>query len=140
MKVPGKNRLVNLGRPCLYNEPMPKISVTLTPQHIELAQLIGGGNCSFGVRRAVKITRSSCDWINYITYFVQDVDYVYSNKMKVTRITISDELLIKVRGFANSSSEGIRMCLELFGYKHAYIDPEFAKKLDLIKRGLYEQK
>lgn len=132
----GENTTV--GRPCIYPKPMKQFAVDLTPGHVELAKLIGNGNISSGIRKALDIVGSDTSlWSRYIKNMSEFDTSKYISEKTTIRITLSDGLIKLAREETGSANEGIRRALEV--YYDGASGCIYSEKLDKIRRGLYGQ-
>lgn len=144
------------GRPRLYPSIMSEFSANLTPKHIEMAKLIGDGNCSKGIRIALlrhgrtSAVYAQARWDQYLREISRSVVQRYAQRKLSIRITISKETREIATGCADFVCEGIRVTLELYGWNNDCdsdpdtgcainkIDVDLVNKLDIIRRGLYK--
>ncbi len=145
---------MSAGRPRLFRNIMRFFSANMTPKHIEIARLIGDGNCSKGVRIALArlshVGSTWGRWAGYIEGISTFSPAQYSARKTSIRITLSEESRKIAIESANSVSEGIRVALELYGLNDIQtghvmgiligsIDADIIKKLDFIQNGLYKK-
>lgn len=145
-----EKKIIGVGRPRIFHKIMRPFSAYMAPKHIEMAKIIGDGNCSKGIRVALVYSKDIA-WpkerhAEYIENLIDRRPIEYVDRKISIRITIAEEIRQMAMKCANSVAEGIRVALELYGsieeHKRLSIDNinvDIIKKLDIIRIGLYKK-